>query len=46
LLGSTVEMLVENPELKAEIAAWKAQRKAEAAAARAAGTGVAPMEEG
>ena len=32
----TVDMLIENPELKAEIAAWKAQRKAEAMAARAA----------
>merc|ERR1719240_1188429 len=34
----TVEMLVEVPELKAEIEAWKSQRKADAAAARAAGT--------
>ena len=40
----TVEMLVDNVELKAEIEAWKAQRKAEAAAARAAGAG--PMELG
>merc|ERR1719238_1913982 len=40
----TVDMLIENPELKAEIAAWKAQRKAEAKAARAAS--VTPMEQG
>ena len=33
----TVDMLIENPELKAEIAAWKAQRKAEAKAARVEG---------
>merc|ERR1719482_1359647 len=39
----TVEMLVDNPELKAEIASWKQQRKAEAAAARAGG--MAPMDE-
>ena len=36
----TVEMLVDNAELRAEIQQWKAQRKAEAAAARNA----APME--
>ena len=40
----TVDMLIENEPLKAEIAAWKAQGKAEAAAARAAS--VAPMEQG
>ena len=40
----TVDMLVDNEPLKSEIANWKAQRKAEAAAARAAGA--APMEEG
>ena len=41
----TVDMLVDVPELKAQIASWKAQKKAEAAAARAAG-GATPMEEG
>merc|ERR1719482_1717562 len=41
----TVDMLLENPELKAQIEGWKAQRKAEAAAARAATSGVAPMDE-
>merc|ERR1719482_717898 len=41
----TVDMLQENGALKQEILAWKAQRKAEAAAARAAG-GATPMEEG
>ena len=41
----TVDMLVENAELKSEIAQWKAQRKAEAAARRAAEAGGAtPME--